>query len=71
MPVHIVENRTNGNRAYCSVNEGLGKVLRFGAFSDSVLERLRWIEKEFAPVLNKAIGMAGGVDLKLITAQAV
>ena len=71
MPVHIVENRTTGNRAYCSVNEGLGKVLRFGAFSSSVLERLRWIEKEFAPVLNKAVEMAGGVDLKLITAQAV
>ncbi len=71
MPVHIVENRTNGNRAYCTVNEGLGKVLRFGAFSESVLERLQWIESEFAPVLNKAIKMAGGVDLKLITAQAV
>ena len=71
MPVHVVENRNGGNRAYCTVNEGLGKVLRFGAFSESVLQRLKWIETEFAPVLNKALELVGGIDLKLITAQAV
>jgi hypothetical protein len=31
MPVWIVRNSTHGNRAYSNLNEGLGKVLRFGA----------------------------------------
>ena len=38
---YVVENRTYGNRAFCSLNEGLGKVLRFGAYSEDVIERLR------------------------------
>ena len=44
MPVWILENAAFGNRAFCTVNEGLGKVLRYGAFSEDVLARLRWIE---------------------------
>lgn len=71
MPVHIVENRTHGNRAYCSVNEGLGKVLRFGAFSDEVIDRLTWIKDVFAPSLKKALALTDGIDLKSITAQAL
>ncbi len=71
MPVHIVENKSYGNKAYCTVNEGLGKVLRFGAFDSSVIQRLKWIETEFAPVMKKAIEFFGEVDLKLIIAQAV
>lgn len=71
MPVHIVENRTHGNRAYCSVNEGLGKVLRFGAFSDEVIDRLTWIKDVFAPALKKALALTDGIDLKSITAQAL
>ena len=45
MPVWILENKTFGNRAYCTINEGLGKVLRFGAYDDEVLTRLRWMEQ--------------------------
>lgn len=71
MPVHIIENKTYGNRAYCTVNEGLGKVLRFGAFDESVINRLKWIEEEFAPVMKKAIEICGEIDLKVLTAQAV
>ena len=62
MPVHIVENKTFGNRAYCTVNEGLGKVLRFGAFDQAVITRLKWIEKEFMPVMQKAIELHGEID---------
>ena len=43
MPVWVVENATHGNRAYCNFNEGLGKVLRFGANGPEVIERLRWM----------------------------
>ncbi|WP_312049094.1 oxamate carbamoyltransferase subunit AllG family protein [Exiguobacterium profundum] len=53
MPVHIIENVTDGNREYCTVNEGLGKVLCFGAFSSEVLERLRWIEIVYMPAFLK------------------
>ena len=71
MPVHVVENKTHGNRAFCTLNEGLGKVLRFGAFSPEVIERLRWIETELAPVMKKAIRLTGGIDLRALIAQAL
>ena len=71
MPVFVVENRAFGNRAYCTINEGLGKVLRFGANDDSVIERLRWLETEFGPALGAAIRAAGGIPLKPIMAQAL
>lgn len=29
MPVHVIENVVHGNRTYCTVNEGLGKVSSF------------------------------------------
>ena len=47
MPVWVVENTAAGNRAFCNLNEGLGKVLRFGANSPEVLDRLRWLGSEF------------------------
>jgi hypothetical protein len=71
MPVWIVENRTYGNRAFCTLNEGLGKVLRYGAFSDEVIERLKWIEATLAPVLREAIGLLGEIDLRNLIAQAL
>ena len=45
MPVFIIENKSQGNFAYCTMNEGLGKVLRFGAYEPSVIEHLNWMEK--------------------------
>jgi len=69
MPVWIVENQSYGNRAYATLNEGLGKVLRYGAFSDEVLDRLRWMETVLAPVLAKAIDRHGPIDMRGIIAQ--
>jgi hypothetical protein len=71
MPVWIVENRQHGNRAYCTLNEGLGKVLRYGAYSDEVVRRLRYIERTLAPVLSRALMMHGEVDLRALIAQAL
>jgi hypothetical protein len=71
MPVWIVENATFGNRAYCTLNEGLGKVLRYGAFADEVIDRLGWIRDELAPILTKAIGGHGPIDLRSLIAQAL
>jgi len=71
MPVHIVKDVTNNTYAYCSVNEGIGKVLRFGAYSEEVLDRLRYFQVEFMPVLKKALALTEGIDIKVITAQAL
>jgi hypothetical protein len=71
MPVVVVENEDRGNCAYATLNEGLGKVLRFGAYDESVLTRLRWFRDVLGPTLSTAIQAAGGIDLKSITAQAL
>jgi len=71
MPVYIVENRASGNRAYSTLNEGYGKVLRYGAYSDDVLQRLRWLRDVCAPALGKALERSGGLDMKNLIAQQV
>jgi len=71
MPVLVVENVTNGNRAYSNLNEGLGKVLRFGAYAPEVIERLRWVERSLGPGLGEAIRSAGSVDIQSLIAQAL
>ncbi|OGS08184.1 MAG: hypothetical protein A2270_10145 [Elusimicrobia bacterium RIFOXYA12_FULL_51_18] len=71
MPVFIVKNEEYGNYAYATMNEGLGKVLRYGAYSPEVIERLKWMETVMYPALKRAVERLGRVDLKSITAQAL
>lgn len=71
MPVWIIKNKTFDNLAYCTLNEGLGKVLRFGSFEESVIERLRWMEKILGPMLKEAMEIHGEIDLKTMIAQVV
>ncbi|QDR79844.1 hypothetical protein SPTER_11460 [Sporomusa termitida] len=71
MPVFAVKNETFGNMAYCSINEGLGKVMRFGANDPEVIDRLIWFRDSLGPALDQAIGLSGGINLKVIMAQAV
>ena len=71
MPVWIVENAEHGNRAYCTLNEGLGKVLRYGANGPEVLERLDWMRDVLAPVLRATVERIGGIELKPLIAQAL
>jgi hypothetical protein len=71
MPVFVVENRAGGNRAYATLNEGLGKVLRYGAFAPEVLDRLRWFREGLGPALGRAIRRAGGIDVRAIIGQAL
>jgi hypothetical protein len=71
MPVFVVENRPRGNRAFATINEGLGKVLRFGANDESVMTRLRWLAAEAGPLLGEALRAAGGLDLRALMAQAL
>ena len=71
MPVWIVENAAFGNRAYCTLNEGLGKVLRYGANGKEVVDRLKWMESTLAPILQKALERRGPIDMKTIIAQVL
>ena len=71
MSVYILENKTHGNKSFSNLNEGYGKVLRYGAYSEEVLDRLRWLEDVMAPVLGKAIEMAGGIDMRVLLSEAL
>jgi hypothetical protein len=71
MPVWVVENTDRGNRAYCNLNEGLGKVLRFGANSPDVIERLRWFGSEFFATMQVAVRGLADANLKPLMAQAL
>jgi len=71
MPLFIVENTTAGNRAFCNMNEGLGKVLRFGANNTEVITRLRWMASVIAPTLRAALARTGPIELKPLMAQAL
>jgi hypothetical protein len=71
MAVYVVENTTHGNFAYSNMNEGYGKVLRYGAYSAEVLDRLRWINNEMAPLLRNALAETEGIDLRALLAEAL
>ena len=79
MSVYIIENKTHGstgltaggNKSYSNLNEGYGKVLRYGAYSEEVLARLRWMEEVMAPALAAAIEASGGIDIRALLAEAL
>jgi hypothetical protein len=72
MPVWIVENVTHGNYAHCNFSEGYGEVLRFGAFSPAVVERLHWMRSVLAPIVAKALErLPKPLDLRATNADAV
>ena len=71
MPLLVVKNATYGNYAYTTFNEGLGKVMRFGANDEEVINRLKWIEKVLGPSINKALELSGPIPLKVIMAKAL
>ncbi|MFL6202739.1 MAG: DUF1116 domain-containing protein [Thermoanaerobaculia bacterium] len=69
MMVYVVEDSTHGHRTFSNLNEGYGKVLRYGAFSDEVIRKLRWMNGTMAPALAEAIG--DGIDLRALLAEAL
>lgn len=71
MPVWILQNKKYGNHSYCTLNEGLGKVLRYGAYSDEVIKRLKWMENLLYPLLKQALKLHGPIDLKTMITQAL
>ena len=71
MPVMVCENRAFGNKTYSMINEGLGKVMRFGANDDEVLGRIAWLAREFGPLLGAALRAAGGLELAPLIARGL
>ena len=71
MPMFVIEDGAGAGRAFCTLNEGLGKVLRYGAYSNDVIARLQWIADVLAPTLDAAVRRDGPVDLWAIVAEAL
>ena len=69
MWVFELVDEEHGGRAYCSLNEGLGKVLRYGAYGLEVIERLRWMGAALGPLLQAAVRANGPIDIRAIVAQ--
>ncbi len=64
-------DEAHDRRSWCSLNEGLGKVLRYGAYSPDVLDRLRWMADVLGPALQTATRARGPVDIIAIVAQMI
>jgi hypothetical protein len=71
MSVYILENKTHGNTSYSNLNEGYGKVLRYGAYSEDVISKLRWMEDVMAPLLKEAIESSDGIDIRALLAESL
>jgi hypothetical protein len=71
MAVYVVEDSAGGQLTFSSLNEGYGKVLRYGAFAPEVIEKLRWMNRSMAPALSAALEQLGEVDLRALIAEAL
>jgi hypothetical protein len=71
MSVYILENKTHGNRSFSNLNEGYGKVLRYGAYAEEVIDKLRWMEDVMAPVLADAIEASEGIDIRALLSESL
>jgi succinyl-CoA synthetase alpha subunit len=73
MWVYELRDEVHDNTSWCSLNEGLGKVLRYGAYGPEVIDRLRWMNAVLGPILQQAVrsrvDASGAVDIKAIIAQ--
>lgn len=65
-----LKDPVHGGEAFSNLNEGLGKVLRYGAFNDEVLTRLAWMRDVLGPVLSQVVrSMPEPLDAKNVLAQ--
>jgi Protein of unknown function (DUF1116) len=71
MSVYIIENKVHNITCYSNLNEGRGKVLRMGAYSEEVLTKLNWMENTLSPTVKAALEAVGGLDIRSILAKAL
>lgn len=71
MPVLLARDEATGLTAWCPLNEGSGKVLRYGADDAEVVARLEWMRDALGPALHDALGRSGPLDLIDMQARAL
>jgi hypothetical protein len=71
MLCYIVENKTHNIKCFSNLNEGRGKVLRMGAYSQDVLDKLYWMESVLGPTVKAALEASGGIDIRAILSKAL
>ena len=71
MKVYVIENVEHGNKSFSNLNEGYGKVLRYGAYSEEVLKKLRWMNDVLGSALADALAQSNGIDLRALIAEAL
>jgi len=69
--VYVIENRTHSIKCFANLNEGRGKVLRMGAYSQDVLDKLRWMESTLGPTVKAALEAMDGIDVRAILSKAL
>ncbi|HSR47859.1 MAG TPA: DUF1116 domain-containing protein [Anaerolineales bacterium] len=71
MMVYVLEDVTHDRKTFSNLNEGYGKVLRYGAYSDEVLQRLRWMNETLGPAIDAALAGTDGLDMRATIAEAL
>ena len=71
MAMYVTTNAAFGVEVYTTLNMGLGKVLRMGAYGPEIIDKLHWMNSGMAEVLAKAIPACGGLDIKQLMIQAL
>jgi hypothetical protein len=71
MPVAVVIDAAGDGVSYSTLNEGLGKVLRYGAYGPEAIDRLHWMDEVLGPVLSAVLASRGPIDLQSLIAQAL
>jgi len=71
MKVYVVENAEHGNKSFSNLNEGYGKVLRYGAYSEEVLKKLHWMNDVLGVALADALAQSNGLDLRALMGEAL
>ncbi|MBM3181648.1 MAG: DUF1116 domain-containing protein [Chloroflexi bacterium] len=71
MKVYVVENAEHGNKSFSNLNEGYGKVLRYGAYSEDVLKKLHWMNDVLGVALADALAQSNGIDMRALIAEAL
>lgn len=69
MWMYGLRDETHDAWSWCSLNEGLGKVLRYGAYGPEVVDRLHWMTDVLGPILQQSVRATGPFDIKAILAQ--
>jgi hypothetical protein len=64
MWLYVLRDEVHDATSWCSLNEGLGKVLRYGAYGPEVIDRLHWMTRVLGPILSQAVRSTGPIDIR-------